>query len=81
MKATLDELRNLVLFTENSNNCLIISMKSFMFTHVVEPIQQGVYESTEIDEYFFKDKEDILKGFDFLEEIGTDFNEVIEINL
>ena len=81
MKANLNELRELVLFTEDSNNPLTSAMVKFMFSKVVEPIQQGVYESNEIDEYFFQTKEDILKGFDYLDAIETDFTEEYEINL
>lgn len=81
MKANLKELRDLILFTEDSNNPLISAMVKFMFKQVVEPIQQGVYESSEIDEYFFQNKEDVLKGIEFLEDMGVDFTEEFKIEL
>lgn len=81
MKANLNELRELVVFSEDKNTNLRGAMIVLMNQLIVEPVNQGVYESDKFDAYFFQKNDDILEGIDFLEEIGTDMNEEIELDL
>lgn len=80
MKANLNELRELVLFTEDCNNSFFIAVRHFMFCRVTEPVQQGDYDlgdefKDEDLDFSFANKDKLLVGFDFLEYVETDFNE------
>lgn len=79
MKANLNELYDLVLFSEDKNTNFREAMIALMFKEIVEPIQQGIYEHDEFDSSYFQTNKDILKGIDWMEEAGFDMNEEFEV--
>lgn len=81
MKSNLNELYELVLFSEDKNTNFREAMINLMHRLIIEPIQHGVYEHEEFDSSYFQTNNDIIKGIDWLEEIGFDMNKDIEIKL
>lgn len=77
MKANLNELYELVLFSEDNNTNFRTSMIKLMHKLITEPIQQGVYEYDGFYSSYFQTNDDILNGIDWLDGIGFDMNEEI----
>lgn len=81
MTANLNELYELVLFIEDNNTNFRTSMIKLMHKLIIEPVQQGIYQHEEFDSSYFQTNNDIIKGIDWLEGIGFDMDEEIEIKL
>lgn len=81
MKANLNELYHLVLFSDDTDTNFRTSMIKLMHELIVEPIQQGIYEHDKFDSSYFQSNNDILNGIDWLDEIGFDLSQEYEIKI
>lgn len=85
MTLNLNELRDLcVMIDPTENNDLVISACKMMFERVVEPIEQGIYETDGKDKFdssYFQNAEDIMEGIDFLENLGVDMTEQFNLEI